>query len=71
VTPPLLAFDLSNNFNSPHVDAELNVIGVRYILRGVIYIANQHFTELIVTGSGLVWYHDGMFTGRSLVYVLE
>ncbi|KAF8809765.1 hypothetical protein BYT27DRAFT_7019149, partial [Phlegmacium glaucopus] len=67
-TPPLLAFDLSNNFNSPYVDAELDVIGVQYFLRGVIYFANQHFTEHIVTHSGLVWYHDGMFTGHSLVY---
>jgi PIF1-like helicase len=70
-TPPLLAFDLSNNFNSPHLDSELDVIGVQYVLRGAIYFANQHFTEHIITGSGMVWYHDGMFTGNSLVYVSQ
>ena len=26
------------------------------------------FTACIVTKAGMVWYHDGIFTGRSLVY---
>jgi PIF1-like helicase/Helitron helicase-like domain at N-terminus len=70
-TPPLLAFDLSNNFTSPHINAELDVISVQYVLRGVVYFANQHFTEHIITGSGMVWYHDGMYTGNSLIYVSQ
>ena len=70
-TPPLLAFDLSNNFDSQYLNPELNIIGVQYFLRGVVYFANQHFTEHIITDSGMVWYHDGMFTGRSLVYISD
>ena len=41
---------------------------VQYVLRGVIYFDNHHFTERIITGTGMVWYHDGIFAGRSLVY---
>ncbi|KAF8224275.1 hypothetical protein L208DRAFT_1079266, partial [Tricholoma matsutake] len=41
---------------------------VRYVLKGVVYLANEHFTEHIITDTGMVWYHDGMFTGHSCVY---
>ena len=43
---------------------------VIYVIRGVIYFSNEHFTECVVTTSsaGMIWYHDGTFTGRSLVY---
>ena len=27
-----------------------------------------HFTECVIINSGMVWFHDGMFTGRSLSY---
>jgi len=43
-------------------------VRVRYILKGVVYLANEHFTECVITDTGMVWYHDGMFTGRSCVY---
>ncbi|KAF8237138.1 hypothetical protein L208DRAFT_1248708, partial [Tricholoma matsutake] len=39
-----------------------------YNLRGVIYYAADHFTVWVITGSGMVWYHDGLLTGQSLVY---
>ncbi|KAF8218438.1 hypothetical protein L208DRAFT_1351415, partial [Tricholoma matsutake] len=39
-----------------------------YYLRGVIYFAANHFTARLITRSGMVWYHDGIFTGRSLIY---
>ena len=43
---------------------------VIYVIRGVIYFNNEHFTERVVTTSstGMIWYHDGTFTGCSLVY---
>lgn len=70
--PPLLAFDLSNNFDCLSLDQVLQVAcqgsQISYHLRGVIYFDNQHFTERVITNTGLVWYHDGMFTGSSLVY---
>jgi hypothetical protein len=41
---------------------------VRYNLRGIIYYENQHFTSRFVTGTGMIWFHDGMLTGSSLIY---
>jgi hypothetical protein len=79
--PPLLAFDLGNN--APSLDPMLRIscrqpgpgrqdtgtpVSNRYSLRGVIYFENNHFTERVITSSGMVWFHDGMFTGRSLLY---
>ena len=40
----------------------------RYHLRGVIYFAADHFTARVITNAGKVWYHDGLFTGQSLIY---
>lgn len=70
-TPPLLAFDISNGLIvsiKPVLWILCDGNRVRYVLRGVIYFDNQHFTERIITSSGMVWFHDGIFTGRSLVY---
>jgi len=70
-TPPLLAFDLSNG-SALTLDSVVWILcensRVRYVLRGIIYFNNQHFTERVVTSTGMIWYHDGLFTGRSLVY---
>lgn len=69
---PLLAFNLSNNFNSQFLDPLLHVthqgLQISYHLQGVIYLDNQHFTECLITKSGLVWYYDRIFTRCSLVY---
>jgi hypothetical protein len=70
-TPPLLSFDLSNGSRltlDPVVWISCENSCVCYVLRGVIYFDNNHFTERVVTSTGMVWYHDGIFTGRSLVY---
>ena len=70
-TPPLLAFDLCNGSTitlDPIVWILCNNSRIRYVLRGVIYFDNHHFTERVITSTGMVWYHDGIFTGRSLVY---
>jgi hypothetical protein len=74
-TPPLLAFDISNNLNDGStlsLDPVLWILcdnsRVRYNLRGIIYYDNHHFTERVITSSGMIWFHDGIFTGRSLVY---
>ena len=71
--PPLLAFDLSDNFNCLlPLDLVLQVTcqdsQFSYNLWGIIYFNNEHFTECIITKTNLVWYHNGMFTGHSLVY---
>ena len=73
--PPLLAFDLGTG-NVPFLDPVLWIssgcrdasVQVRYSLRGIIYFENGHFTERVITRTGMVWFHDGMLTGRSLSY---
>ena len=76
-SPPLLAFDLSS-INASESESALTLdpvvwiscdgSHVHYVIRVVIYFDNQHFTEHIVTSTGMIWYHDGIFTGRSPVY---
>ena len=72
-TPPLLAFDISNDSTStltldPVISISCDNSQIRYVLRGVIYFDNHHFTERVITSTGMIWYHDGIFTGPSLVF---
>ena len=71
-TPPLLVFDISISSSALALDHVVWILcnnsRIRYVLRGVIYFANQHFTERVITSTGMIWYHDGIFTGPSLVY---
>jgi hypothetical protein len=69
--PPLLAFDLGQHI--PTINRLIHITcgeghQVAYNLKGVIYYANQHFTARVVTSTGQTWFHDGMFTGSSLLY---
>ena len=34
----------------------------------VVYYNDQHFTSQFFTATGMIWYHDGMLTGSSLIY---
>jgi uncharacterized protein DUF6570/helitron helicase-like protein/PIF1-like helicase len=69
-SPPLLAFDISSSALTLDPVIWISCLNSRfcYVLRGVIYFQNQHFTERVVTSTGMIWYHDGIFTGPSLVY---
>ena len=49
-----------------HIDA--GGLCQRYKLRGVVYFSGEHFTSRVITGNGMVWFHDGLFTDRLLVY---
>jgi len=67
--PPLLAFDLGRNV--PKLPATLRITTSNdqssYVLKGVVYYAHNHFTCRVITNSGMIWFHDGIFTGRNLV----
>ena len=68
--PPLLCIEL---WQSPRLlDSILHIDtgGSRrqYKLRGVIYFSGEHFTSRVITSNGMIWFHDGMFTGNSLLY---
>ena len=41
---------------------------VSYNLRGIIYYKDQHFTSRFITGTGMIWFHNGILTGSSLIY---
>jgi hypothetical protein len=40
----------------------------KYELRGIVYYSDSHFTSRIVYNNGMVWFHDGIATGQSLLY---
>ena len=69
-TPPLLAFDLSQqatNLLERIVITTVNGDCKTYKLRGVIYYIDNHFTSHFISESGRVWYHDGILTGRQML----
>ena len=43
---------------------------VRYNLRGIVYYQDQHFTSRFVTGADMIWFHDGILTGSSLLLII-
>ena len=75
-TPPVIIFDLGGSGYVPSLSSNVlipcgetgRVTHVHYSLRGIIYYENQHFTSRFVTGTGMIWFHDGMLTGSSLIY---
>jgi hypothetical protein len=69
----LLAIELWQDLDVFAPDLHVEVNGTRrcYSLRGIIYFAANHFTARVVTRSGrsgIVWFHDGIFSGSTLVY---
>ena len=69
-TPAVIAFDLSQNPISlleSIVITTVNGDRMTYKLRGVMYHMDNHFTSRIISESGLMWYHDGILTGRQTV----
>ena len=65
----MVAIDLGEDaFAQKMLELTCENLRKRYDLRGVIYYAADHFTTRVITSSGMVWYHDGLLTGRSLVY---
>ena len=68
--PPLLCIELWQIPRLLDPVLHINVGGLhrRYKLRGVIYFSGEHFTCRVITRNGMVWFHDGIFTGSSLVY---
>jgi hypothetical protein len=69
-SPQILAYPVSGvNMTVNHtlavpVEGQLH----QYCLRGVIYHGSNHFTTRFISSAGLVWFHDGIATGRSMEY---
>jgi hypothetical protein len=39
-----------------------------YELHGIVYYGDSHFTAWVVYSNGMMWFHDGIATGQSLLY---
>jgi hypothetical protein len=67
--PPLIAFQWGGAPPILHTSLHITCRGVaeQYILRGVIYYANQHFTTHFLDSTGGCWYHDGMTRNGALI----
>ena len=72
-TPPVIIFDLGACV--PSLPSVIRItcgenarVQVSYNLRGIIYYKDEHFTSHFITGTGMIWFHDGMLTGNSLIY---
>jgi hypothetical protein len=67
--PPLVSVELRQDASVIDVlELTSGDVRRRYHLRGIIYFAADHFTAQVITNSGMVWYHDGLLTGQSLIY---
>ena len=69
-SPPVIIFDLGACV--PSLSSVLWIPcsetgHVCYNLRGIIYYRDQHFMSCFVTGTGMIWFHNGMLTGSSLI----
>ena len=66
----MLVFDLLND--NVHITSTLSIaineLTYTYILQGIIYYADEHFTSLVVDRNCGRWYHDGLRRGGNMVY---
>ena len=72
-SPPVIIFDLGTCASVPSLSSVLWITcgetgRVCYNLRGIVYYNNQHFTSCFVIGTGMIWFHDRLLTGTSLIY---
>jgi hypothetical protein len=67
---PLIVLDVSSN--QLQIDATFSLLvnneECTYGLQGIVYYGDSHFTARVVSKSGMVWFHDGIATGQSLLY---
>ncbi|KAF8229276.1 hypothetical protein L208DRAFT_1287238 [Tricholoma matsutake] len=65
--PPLVSIKLGGNTALENLFFTSGNDRHSYHLRGLIYYSENHFTAWFFAQSGMVWYHNGLFTGQSLV----
>ncbi|KAF8240422.1 hypothetical protein L208DRAFT_1233248, partial [Tricholoma matsutake] len=66
---PLLAFQWRGIAPPLNTSLQISCDGAAstYLLRGVIYYANQHFTAHFLNSAGTSWHHDGMTRRGALI----
>ena len=71
VVPEILSFEIGLSAQmkiDPQIFILVNGNSYLYQLCGVIYFGGQHFVARLVEQDTTVWYHDGIMTGRSMIY---
>jgi len=71
VVPEMLSFEiaLSAQMNiDPQISILVNGNSHLYQLCGVIYFGGQHFVACLIEQDTTVWYHDGIVTGKNMIY---
>jgi hypothetical protein len=70
-SPPLLAVHLPSHGPKVQITRSIStgegLNSTRYMVKGIIYLGDAHFTAQIVDKSGQVFYHDGITTGRQCI----
>jgi hypothetical protein len=68
--PPLLVFEFANKVLHINFLIDLGPQNEHHRMRlaGVIYYGQQHFTAQVILSDGQIWFHDGIETGRNLIY---
>jgi hypothetical protein len=71
VVPEILSFEIALSAQmiiDPKISIVVNGNSHLYQLRGVIYFGGQHFVARLIEQDTTVWYHDGVLTGRNMIY---
>ena len=70
VLPSVIAFDFSGHRLDINHSIKITYDSVRhkYRLAGIIYYGHGHFTTQVVLLNGQLWFHDGITTGRNMIY---
>ena len=69
-TPSVLVFEINSRNIKVSKTLKFEQDGETVVLdvRGLIYHGDFHFTSRIIGTDGMVWFHDGLVTGNSMVY---
>lgn len=59
-------FPAENTEINPNLIIPVNGEQREYILKGITYFGQNHFTSRIISDENVVWYHDGMTTGPTM-----
>ena len=71
VVPDILSFEIGLSAQmkiDPEISILVNGNSHLYQLRGVIYFGGQHFVARLVEQDTTIWFHDGIITGRNMIY---
>jgi PIF1-like helicase len=71
VVPEMLSFEIALSAQmtiDPQISIPVNGNSHLYQIRGVIYFGGQHFVARLIEQDTAVWYHDGIVTGKNMIY---